>query len=83
MHVTQVSPSYETELGHAPTAVLGEVSKLTHVFGSPGTAAMDGTLTAAFEAKGTHAANSTKGAVLAQHQATNSQERGKKPKLRT
>ena len=51
-----MSPSYETELGHAPTAVLGEVSKLTHVFGSPGTAAMDGTLTAAFEAKGTHAA---------------------------
>ena len=50
MRISEASSSFESALGHAPAAILGEVSKLTHVFGFPGSAEMERKLAAAVEA---------------------------------
>ena len=51
MRISEASSSFESALGHAPAAILGEVSRLTHVFGFPGSAEMEKKLAAAFEAR--------------------------------
>ena len=49
--ISEASSSFESALGHAPATILGEVVKLTELFGFPGSAEMEKKLAAAFEAR--------------------------------